>query len=122
MKELEMDKETRNAQAISSLKEDVEKIRKSKGVILKFSPYVIYQHNGFEEREQLVVRVHLTSFDYGNIEMDEGMRITSGTHHLGFLATKENYMYDETKKVFTITGSSAKMGDYKVLFLIDGSI
>jgi hypothetical protein len=122
MKELEMDKEIRNAQAISSLKEDVEKVRKSKGVILKFSPYVIYQHNGFEEREQLVVRVHLTSFDYGNIDMDEGKRIINDTHHLGFLATKENYAYDETNKIFTITGSSAKMGDYKVLFLIDENI
>jgi len=117
-----MDTETKNALAINSLMEEVLKTKKLQGVILKFSPYVIYQYEGIKDEEQLVVRIQLTGFDYGDIEMEEGKQILSSTHHLGFSAKKENYEYDEIKKIFTITGNSKKMGSYKVLFLIDGGI
>lgn len=116
------DKELKNVLAINSLMKDVVKIREQQGVMLVFSPYVIYQHNGIEDKEKMTVRIQLTGFNNGDIEMDEGTCILASTHHLGFSARKEDYTYDKFQKIFTITGKSRKMGDYKIKYLIDESI
>ena len=70
----------------------------------------------------MVVRIQLSGFNNGDIEMDEGQKISSNTHHLGFSARLQDYDYDEATRTFTITGNSPKMGSYKVQFTIDGIV
>jgi len=114
-----MDKETKNAIAISSLREEIQKTTKPQGNLLKFTTCVVYQHGNKKDREQMVVKIQISGFQSGDIEMEEGMYLLNKTHHLGFSARYEDYSYNEEDKIFTITGNSEKMGAYKVQFLIN---
>lgn len=120
--DLQFDKEIKNAQAVNSLKEDVERTKKLQGFLLSFVVNVIYLHRGNREEERLKINVHLTNSDYGKIEMEEQGCLQNNSHHLGFSAKFENYSYDEIQKIFTITGHSEKMGDYMVQFRVDENI
>ena len=95
---------------------------KRQGVVLFFSPKVVYLHRCHGEEKRLKVKVDLTNSDYGNIKMEEGNCIQETSHRLSFSVKFENYSYDETQKIFTITGHSPKMGDFMVQFLIDENL
>lgn len=116
-----MDKEIKNAQAISCPKDEIGQIRKRQGLVLSFFN-VVYLHKGNREEERLKINVYLTNFDYEKIEMEEHGRLRSKSHHLGFFSQFENYTYDKIQKIFTTIGHSIKMRDYEVQILIDERI
>lgn len=119
---MDMDKETKNALAVGALINEVKKARAFKGVLLSFSPYICYHHHRTEDRERLPVTIETEGYGYGTVSIEEGNSIMADTHHLQFTTKWQDYTYNSATKTFEITGSSEKMGDYRVSFLLDGNI
>ena len=117
-----MDKETKNSLEVGYLIDEIRKIRSFKGVLLSFSPYILYRHNGTEDRERLKVSIETEGYGYGTITIEDGDSIIADTHHLRFTTIYQNYHFNKSTKTFEITGSSEKMGNYRVLFLLDENI
>lgn len=119
-----MDKEMKNSQAIYDLVQEIQKQKSlmMNGVIINFTPYILYEHNGTEDRERLNVEIKHDTYNYGDIEISEGNTLKNDTHHLGFSSRYQDYQYDDVNKIFIVSGKSPKMGNYKVSFLLDENI
>ena len=79
----------------------------------KFTGRVIYKFKGKTLSETLEITIRLTTFEYGQISINEGGSIKALDVHLGFSHQFQKYTYSEDG-FLTIDGKSPQLGNYEV--------
>jgi hypothetical protein len=113
----ELPREIKNGVAVCNLKDFLGRSAIDGVGNLSFNATIIYYHHSNKiETENLNVHIFLNGYEGNLIDIAEGKKLKSETHHLSFKPEFQEYNFDEINNIFSVSGESSKMGKYKVEF------
>jgi hypothetical protein len=114
-----LSKEFKNGLAVCGLKNFLGRAAIDAAGNLSFNATIIYYHHDNRiETEKLNVHIFLNGYGGNIIDIAEGIKLKSETHHLNFKPDFQDYSFDTTNNIFSVSDKSPKMGKYKVEFHI----
>lgn len=82
---------------------------------ISFLGKVVYEYGNKQEEETLTIFMRV-NFDYGKLDIDDGNILTADKVHLTLNAAFQTFSLTDNG-FLTITGSSPKLGKYKVTII-----
>lgn len=101
-----------NSKALEDFRKILKNVKSRSNSDEEINAIVTYNFKGKKISEKLNVLMKRTTYEFGQIQIDEGNKLTSSKVHLDLNPRYQNYsFYDNT---LIITGNSSKLGDYKI--------
>jgi len=82
-----------------------------------FTAKIIYKWHGQTQQETLTVKLSLTTFEYGQVHIDEGKKINSHNVHMDFNHYYQEYFTSNDGFLIIKGKNSPKIGDYEVIII-----